>query len=135
MNWLRRGFTLVEIMIGTAIIGIVAAIAVPPFVQYTKTGRGMYNNQMHGVQKVDDATRYETRRMVEDTCRTMIASYKADAQQARMYEKGGQEEWAQQSKLRANRTASSYNEFVLKNSYVWSGNVPEDIKDTLPLLE
>ena len=122
-------------MIVITIIGIVAAIAVPAFVQYTKTGRGMYNTQMHGVQKVDDATKYETRRMVEDTCRVMIASYKADAMQARMYEKGGQEEWCQQSKLRANRTAASYNEFVLKNSYVWQGNVPEDIQNTLPLLE
>ena len=34
--------------------------------------------------------------------------------------------------MRANKTANSYNEYVLKNSYVWNGNVPIDIANYLP---
>ena len=37
--------------------------------------------------------------------------------------------------MRANRTAASYNEYYLKNSFVWSGAVPSDIKGSLPYLE
>ena len=37
--------------------------------------------------------------------------------------------------MRANKTASTYNNFILENSYVWSGNVPDDINDTLEYIE
>lgn len=37
--------------------------------------------------------------------------------------------------MRANKTASSYNNYILKNSFVWNGNVPADIKMELPYLE
>jgi hypothetical protein len=36
---------------------------------------------------------------------------------------------------RANKTAASYNEYVLKNSFVWNGNVPADIRTSLPYLD
>ena len=40
--------------------------------------------------------------------------------------------WAEQARMRANKTANSYNEYMLKNSYVWNGNVPIDIANYLP---
>ena len=43
--------------------------------------------------------------------------------------------WAEQAKMRANRTANSYNEYILKNSYVWEDNIPSDIDYSLPIVE
>ena len=42
--------------------------------------------------------------------------------------------WAEQAKMRANKTAATYNNFILENSYVWSGNVPDDIDEELEYL-
>ena len=44
-------------------------------------------------------------------------------------------EWAMQAKARANKTAMSYNEYVLKNSFVWEDNIPEDIASELAIIK
>lgn len=46
-----------------------------------------------------------------------------------------QRSWADQAKMRANRTAANYNNYILKNSYVWSGNIPDDIMSELKPIE
>lgn len=96
-------------------------------------------NQVEYVdQKIDDATNYETRKTVEDSCRAMIASYEADKLTYEQYkdsENDEQRSWVDQAKMRANRTAANYNNYILKNSYVWSGNIPEDILAELPIIE
>ena len=120
----------------TAIL-IVLAIAVG-FFCITPAGVALRNGYGYAVQKVDDATRYETRKKVEDTCRAMIANYEADRISYEQYKQSDDAEkqgWAEQAKMRANRTAASYNEYYLKNSFVWSGAVPSDIKGSLPYLE
>ena len=48
------------------------------FFKYTAAGKRIWNNYWHDVQQADDNTRYENRKEVEDTCRSMISSYNAD---------------------------------------------------------
>ena len=88
-------------------------------------------------QKIEDRTSYDTRKKVEDTCRSMIASYKTDKATYEMYKESDSEEkqsWAEQARMRANKTANTYNEYILKNSFVWEGNIPEDIEQKLNLI-
>lgn len=88
-------------------------------------------------RKIEDRTSYDTRKKVEDTCRSMIASYKTDKATYDMYKESTSEEkqsWAEQAKMRANKTANTYNEYVLKNSFVWEGNIPSDIESKLQVI-
>ena len=113
-------------------IGLVLFFAVNPL------GVMSWNSWFGLVQKADDATNYETLKQVEDTCRSMIASYEADRLTYEQYKNSKDDEqqsWAEQAKMRANRTASTYNNYILENSYVWEGNVPKDIDDQLDYLE
>ena len=100
--------------------------------------RARVNTQLAEVQKADDATRYETRKKVEDTCRAMMASYEADKLTWEQYRDSDSEEkrgWADQAMMRANRTATTYNGYILKNSYVWEGNAPKDIRGGLLVIK
>lgn len=108
------------------------------FFTITPTGRSIWNKNMYEVQKVDDATNYQTRKQVEDTCRSMISSYTSDKMTWEQYKDSDSSEkqsWAEQAKMRANKTASSYNEYILKNSFVWDGNVPKDIREELEYIQ
>lgn len=101
-------------------------------------GNTWFSNQVDYVnQKIDDTTNYETRKEVEDSCRAMIASYEADKltwEQYKDSESSEQRSWADQAKMRANRTAATYNNYILKNSFVWSGNIPDDILSELEVI-
>ena len=113
-------------------------IVLPIFFNATPMGKAMWNNWFHAVHKADDNTNYETRKQVEDTCRAMIASYNADKLTYEQYKDSDNEEkqsWAEQAKMRANKTASSYNNYILKNSYVWENNVPSDIDYQLTIIQ
>ena len=114
-----------------------AALVGITILNVTPIGREILNTWRYNVQKSDDATRYETRRNVENTCRGMQAAYKTDVLTWKQYkgESGERRAWADSAKLRANSTAAAYNEYVLKNSFVFEGNVPGDIASTLSYLE
>lgn len=117
---------------------LLSAISMGLWVNTTHIGRATWNLWFGSVQKVDDATNYNTRKEGEDTCRAMISSYEADRLMYEQYKDSENEEkqsWAEQAKMRANRTASTYNNYILENSYVWSQNVPKDIREELPYLE
>lgn len=95
------------------------------------------NKVEYAIQKADDATNYQTLKKVEDTCRAMQASYQADKltwEQYRLSESEEKRNWADQALTRANRTAATYNAYILENSYVWADNVPRDISKELPYL-
>lgn len=120
------------------VICLIVFMAVAVIVTTTPVGRYLWNKQQHAVEKVDDATNYHTRKQVEDTCRATIVSYEADRLTWLQYkdsENAEQRGWADAAKLRANKAALTYNEYFLKNSYVFSGNVPDDIRDKLDILE
>ena len=117
---------------------LVVVIAVPVYFGATPSGKKAWNNWFHDVQKADDNTNYETRKRVEDSCRSMISSYHSDALVYNQYKDSENEEkqaWAEQAKMRANKTASTYNNYILENSYVWQGNIPKDICMTLDYID
>ena len=122
---------IITLMLTILILGVVYFSATP-------SGRATWNNWFFKVQKADDSTRYTTRKQVEDSCRAMMASYTSDKLTYGQYKDSGNAEkqsWAEQAKMRANKTAASYNEYVLKNSFVWEGNIPADIQASLPYLQ
>lgn len=98
-----------------------------------------FKNKVEWVdQKIEDRTSYDTMKKVEDTCRSMIASYKTDKATYDMYKDSDNEEkqsWAEQAKMRANKTANTYNEYILKNSFVFEGNIPTDIETRLMIID
>ena len=121
-------------------ISIVAATLVVAGLVFSMTpaGTAFFNNWGYAVQKADDATNYETLKEVEDTCRAMIVSYESDKLMYEQYKDSADSEeqtWAQQAKMRANKTAVSYNSYILKNNYVWKDAVPTDIKSELATIE
>ena len=121
------------------LISFVVLVAVILLFKWTSpVGRAWWNAHFFAVQKTDDATSYRTKKQVEDSCRSMIASYESDKLTYEQYkdaESSEKQGWAEQAKMRANKTASTYNNFVLENSFVWVGNVPSDIKDSLEDIE
>lgn len=122
---------------GLVIVGAIL-LAVAVFWFATPAGVSIHNNWMHSVKKADDATNYNTLKEVEDTCRGMISSYKSDKviyDQYKDSEDKEEQSWAANAKIRANQTAIKYNEYYLKNSYIWEDNIPSDINTTLEVLE
>lgn len=124
---------------GTIIVAIISVILIGAiiFFGFTPGGRSVWNSYTHSLEKADE-NQYETKKQVEDTVRSMIASYKSDVATYEQYKDSDNEEkqsWAEQAKMRANRTANSYNEYILKNSYVWEDNIPSDIDCSLPIVE
>lgn len=124
------------------IVAFIFLVVLPVFFGATPTGKAMWNNWFHTVQKVDDATNYKTKKAVEDTCRSMIATYENDKTEYEsnmaMFEETKDEyyrEVANGYRQQANSTAAEYNNYILKNSYVFSGNVPSDIFGSLEMIK
>jgi len=122
-------------VIGTVVLAALIVISVV----LIGWGNTWFGNQVDYVnQKIDDATNYENRKTVEDSCRAMVSSYEADKltwEQYKDSESSEQRSWAGQAKMRANRTAANYNNYILKNSYVWNENIPDDILSELVVIE
>lgn len=92
----------------------------------------------HELKVADNETNYKTKKQVEDTARAMIASYKADKLTYEQYkdsEKSEEKSWSNNAKIRANTTAVNYNEYILKNKYVFNNNIPSDILFELEIIK
>lgn len=127
-------------MVSNKAIAAIAAVCIGLLFFFAANPLGVmaWNSWFGLVQKADDATNYDTLKQVEDTCRSMISSYESDRMTYEQYKDSDSSEarsWAEQAKMRANRTASTYNNYILENGYVWEGNVPKDIDDQLDYLE
>jgi hypothetical protein len=98
----------------------------------------IYHQWRTDIKRSVDDTKYETQKQVEDTCRAMIASYNTDKLTYEQYRNNNnpeKQEWSEQAKMRANKTASTYNNYVLKNSFIWRNNIPSDIVQNLPMID
>lgn len=117
---------------------IILLIILVIFFGFTADGRAAINEWVFGIKKADNVTNYETLKEVENTCRAMISSYEADKLTYEQYKDNDNEEkqsWGEQAKMRANKTATNYNNYILKNSFIWKDNVPADIYTELPVIE
>ena len=126
-----------ELIVTMLCVGVIVALAFMAAYTWVPGFRAAINARLYDVQRADDATSYATRRQVEDTARAMISSYEADVlmyEQYRDSSSAEQQSWAEQARIRANRTAATYNNYMLKNSYIWVGNIPTDIYATLPTI-
>lgn len=114
-------------------LAVIAAVIIL-FFGATAIGRTVWNNYWHDVEKADDNTSYENRKMVEDAARAYISSYNADVDIYNTYCDSDDENmrsYANSARIRAIQTANSYNEYLQKNSYVWADNMPEDLPSHL----
>lgn len=120
------------------VLACILIIGLPIYFTATPSGVSAWNNWFGTVQKADDDTNYETLKRVEDTCRSMISSYNSDKLIYEQYKDSDDEEkqnWAEQAKMRANKTANTYNNYILKNDYIWQNNIPADIYRELPYID
>ena len=114
-------------IIGWIISGIIGLL----IVILLMNGFGFFNEKVnYTYQKAIDNVSYERLKKVEDTARAMIATYKSDKLTYEAYKNTDAE-----AKIRANRTAVAYNEYILKNSFQWKGNIPSDIYNQLEIIE
>ena len=100
--------------------------------------RGYVNRERAYLLEVHYATDFETLKHVEDSCRAMISSYESDRMTYELYCDSDSEEkqgWAEQARMRANKTASTYNNYVLENEHIWQNAIPNDIRMRLEYIK
>lgn len=120
-----------KMKIGIA-LGIVLAFLATP------AGVVLVNSYHSNMQRTDDLTNYKTKKEVEDSCRALMVSYQSDRliwEQYKDSEKPEEVTWANSAKMRANKAAVTYNEYFLKNRFVFKNNIPEDLREELEILK
>ena len=118
------------IILTLVILGVIA-------LAYTVAGRTLINKWDASLKEADVNSKYETQKEIEDTLRSYIASYEADRitwETNKNMDNAEAQQLAAAALTRANRTAATYNQYYLKNSFVWKDNIPSDIQKELPYL-
>lgn len=126
-----------KILASICVTILVAILILIIYVLFFPSGRAMFNQYTHTMKQTDNRTLYQTRKDVEDTCRSMQASYESDKLVWLQFKDSDVQEkrnWADAAMIRANKTAAEYNNYILKNKYVWKENVPADIYITMDYL-
>ena len=116
---------------------VTAGLGALIFFNATPAGKAIIARYHHDLSSAEQNNNYQNRKEVEDTCRSYIASYKADKNAYEQYKDSTDDYYkrlAESYRQRANQTATTYNEYFLKNSYVWKDNVPDDIVRELELI-
>lgn len=127
-----------RVVIFCIVIIIVILFTVGLCLKLTSFVREVTNKVEYQVNKIDEVTSYTLLKKVEDTCRSLIVSYQVDRLYYDQYKNSidtKQWQWAQSAKMRANKTATQYNEYILKNTYLWKDNIPTDIEYQLEIIE
>lgn len=126
-----RKFHVVLISVGATIL-----LGTGIFFGATPTGRRIITGYNYDMEKAGE-NNYENRKKVEETLRSYYASYKADKAAYEMYKDETDEYYvrlAQSYRVRANNTATTYNEYFTKNSFVFANNIPSDLPRHLELI-
>ena len=97
--------------------------------------RWAVNEYVFMMERVDEETDYGNRKQVEDTARSMISNYEFAVGEYETYKVFCETaqydkdrcQRALDSKTSANKTASTYNNYLLKNKFLFKGNMPADI--------
>lgn len=127
---MKKGTIVLVSVLATIVLG--AGI----FFGCTPTGRRIITGYDYAMEKAGE-NNYENRKKVEETCRAYVASYNADKAGYEQYKDSTDEYYynlAQSYRQRANSTATTYNEYFTKNSYVFKDNVPSDLPTRLELI-
>ena len=125
---MKKLFIFLIVIALLAIGGVIFFTATPP-------GQKIWDSMQ---SSTNDKSNYETKKDVEDTCRAMMASYKNDANTYRIYKDAATEYYrsiAEDARIRANQTVTTYKDYFEKNKYVWEGNAPKDIPESLEYVE
>ena len=120
---MNKVFVLVVVFILVVIIGVVVYFGLIP------SGIEKWN----GFRYKDTITA-EMKKEVENTCLSMIASWETDAQTYKE-NKGIDETVANEARMSANKTAESYNDYILKNGYVFGETLPEGVYAVIEPIE
>ncbi len=117
---------------------IALGIGIIIFFNATSAGKTAWNNWQASIQEANEKSEYEKRKKVEETCRSMIASYQQDVMTYEAFKDNEDEYYrsiAMEARTRANQTAKEYNEYIEKNKDVLKEDWPADISDCLIYIE
>lgn len=110
---------------------------------FVPAGRSIVREHIFKMQDVDQEINYVNRKKVEDTARSMISNYQYAKSEYETYKFFCKDsvydkekcQRALDSKSSANRTVSTYNNYLLKNNFLFKQNMPKDIYEKLEKIE